>query len=132
MRRLIALVILGGLVLIAGCAQKPTQQQIDSADYGYAITQYDAQKQVQDFFSMYLKDPSSAQYSFGDVYKGYYVGSAFEGRKLQPGYMLDVRVNAKNSFGGYVGAKPYRFLFRNAKMVSAWEITPSGMNMKIF
>ncbi|WP_329697838.1 hypothetical protein [Pseudomonas sp.] len=80
---------------------------------------------------MYLKDPDSAKYGFGSVYQGYMVGSVFEGRKLEAGYLLDVTVNAKNSYGGYTGAKPYKFLLRNDQIVGGWEIGQSGILIKI-
>lgn len=118
-------------VLLQGCAPVPTQQEINSADYGYPISQDDAVSQAKGAFGIYLKDPESARYSFGTVYKGYFVGSAFEGRKLQAGYLLDVTVNAKNSYGGYVGPKPYKFLFRNGKISGAWEVGSSGIFVKI-
>jgi len=36
-------------------------------------------------------------------------------------------VNAKNSFSGYVGSKPYFFLFRNGAIENAGEAHQSGM-----
>lgn len=94
---------------LSGCASKPTPEQIQSADYGASVYQADAEKAVKSFFQVYLKDPDSARYSFGSVYRGYVVGSVFEGRKVEGGYLLEVAVNARNSFGGYVGARNYRF-----------------------
>ena len=35
------------------------------------------------------------------------------------GYLLEARVNAKNSYGGYTGAEPFRFLFFDGNLVSA-------------
>lgn len=128
---LIGCLIAAPALLLQGCAPVPTQQEINSADYGYPISQDDAVSQVKGAFGIYLKDPESARYSFGSVYKGYFVGSAFEGRKLQAGYLLDVTVNAKNSYGGYVGPKPYKFLFRNGKIAGAWEVGSSGIFVKI-
>lgn len=117
--------------LLSGCASKPTPEQIQAADYGASVYQADAEKAVKEFFSVYLKDPESARYSFGSVYRGYAVGSVFEGRKVEGGYMLDVSVNAKNSFGGYVGAKAYRFLLRNDRIISGWDLGNSGIPVKI-
>lgn len=124
-------VIFFAILVTAGCATKPTPEQIQSANYGASVYQEDAENAVKGFFSVYLKDPESARYSFGDVYKGYMVGSAFEGRKLEAGYLLDVTVNAKNSYGGYVGAKPYKFLIRNDQLVGGWEIGSSGMLIRV-
>lgn len=117
--------------LLSGCAQQPTPEQISSANYGASVYQADAESAVKLFFSMYLKDPDSAKYGFGSVYRGYMVGSVFEGRKLEAGYLLDVTVNAKNSYGGYTGAKPYKFLLRNDQIVGGWEIGQSGIPIKI-
>lgn len=128
---LVGCLIAAPALLLEGCAPVPTQQEINSADYGYPISQDDAASQAKGAFGLYLKDPESARYSFGSVYKGYFVGSAFEGRKLQAGYLLDVTVNAKNSYGGYVGPKPYKFLFRNGKIAGAWEVGSSGIFVKI-
>lgn len=124
-------VLFFSIFALAGCASKPTPEQIQSADYGASVYQDDAERAVKDFFGVYLKDPDSARYSFGNVYKGYMVGSAFEGRKLEAGYLLDVTVNAKNSYGGYVGAKPYKFLIRNERLVGGWEIGSSGLLMRV-
>lgn len=128
--RLMLLIFLS-VFLVTGCASKPTPEQIQAADYGASVYQDDAEKAVKSFFDVYLKDPESARYSFGEVYRGYMVGSVFEGRKVEGGFLLDVTVNAKNSYGGYVGAKPYKFLIRNDKLVGGWEIGSSGIPIRI-
>lgn len=125
------LIVALAFVISAGCASKPTPEQIQAADYGASVYQADAEKAVKGFFNVYLKDPESARYSFGTVYRGYMVGSVFEGRKVEGGFLLDVTVNAKNSYGGYVGAKPYKFLLRNDKLVGGWEIGSSGIPLKV-
>lgn len=125
MKRIIVFSVL--MALLSACAPMPTQQQIDSADYGKVISQNEAEFALRNFFQIYLKDPDSARYSFGPVYKGYSVGNAFEGRKLTAGYLLDLTVNAKNSFGGYVGAKPYKAIFQNGRLVHLWEIGNGGV-----
>lgn len=128
MRILITVLLLG---FLSGCASQPTPEQIQNANYGASVYQADAEKAVKTFFGMYLKDPESARYSFGTVYRGYVVGSVFEGRKVEGGFLLDVTVNAKNSFGGYVGPKPYRFLLRNDRLIGGWEVGSSGIPVKI-
>lgn len=124
------LAALGMAFALAGCAAAPTQQQINSADYGYSIYQADAEVLVKQFFESVLKDPESAKYRFGEVYRGYMVGSAFEGRKLEAGYLIDVNVNAKNSYGGYTGGKPYKFLIRSGKLIRGFD-TSSGVNSPV-
>ncbi|CAI8906201.1 MULTISPECIES: hypothetical protein [Pseudomonas syringae group] len=125
------LMIALALSILSGCASKPTPEQIQAANYGASVYQVDAEKAVRSFFQMYLKDPDSARYSFGTVYKGYVVGSVFEGRKVEGGYLLEVAVNAKNSFGGYVGARNYRFLIRNDRLVGGWDMGTSNIPVKI-
>lgn len=129
MRVLLMFVVL--VISLSGCASKPTPEQIQSADYGASVYQADAEKAVKSFFQGYLKDPDSARYSFGSVYRGYVVGSVFEGRKVEGGYLLEVAVNAKNSFGGYVGARNYRFLLRNDRLVGGWDMGTSNIPVKI-
>ena len=119
------------VALLAGCAAMPTPEQIQSADYGHVVSQSAAEDAVKSFFSVYLKDPESARYDFGPVYKGYMYGSVLEGRKLKPGYLLEVTVNAKNSYGGYVGAKPYKFLLHDDRIVEGWQMGSSGLPIKI-
>ena len=128
--RLIAIMALSAL-LLSGCASPPTQQDIQSADYGASVYQADAENATKIFFGNRLKDPESARYSFGNIYKGYIVGSRVQGRKLEAGYLLDVNVNAKNSYGGYVGAKPYKVLLHNDKVIQVIEIYPSGMQLPL-
>ena len=120
------------VALLAGCASAPTPQEIQSADYGASVYQSDAETAVRTYFNGRLKDPDSARYSFGNVQRGWAVGDAFHGRKLDAGYLLEVSVNAKNSYGGYTGAKPYRFLLHNDRIIKAWEISPKGVLMQLF
>jgi hypothetical protein len=44
----------------------------------------------------------------------------FNGSVILPwlGYRVDVMVDAKNSFGGYVGAKKYTFWFRDNQLLT--------------
>ncbi|WP_213879351.1 hypothetical protein [Pseudomonas sp. dw_358] len=118
-------------VLVAGCAATPTQEQINAADYGPEVYQYEAQTAAKGFFSHYLKDPLSAEYKFEQVHRGYYTDSVLTGGHLHGGYMLQVSVNAKNAFGGYVGFRLYRFLIKDDKIVNVWRLEPSGSLHKI-
>ena len=120
------------ILTLTGCASGPTAQQIAAADYGSPVDQEQAEAQVKLYFKGVLKDPYSAHYQFGRAYRGYVVGSAFEGRQLSAGYLLDTQVNAKNSYGGYTGYKSYRFLFQSGALVKGYEMSPSGLIMPIF
>jgi hypothetical protein len=100
------------LVLASGCAStQPTPEQLASADYGTYPENY--QTVIKDFMSFALKDPESARYQFKEPYKGYKTrGLLFGGGVEKYGWLVEAYINAKNSFGGYVGSKKYTFLFR--------------------
>jgi hypothetical protein len=63
-----------------------------------------------------LFDPYSAVYEFGAPYAGKAWGGAFGGG-WKYGYIVEYTVNAKNRFGGYVGAKPYTAVFQNGRLL---------------
>lgn len=117
--------------MLTGCASAPSQYDIATANYGAPIASWEAEKKATEFFSLYLKDPYSAQYQFSTVNRGYYVGNAFESRELTAGYMLIASVNAKNSYGGYTGAVEYRLIFHDGKLVRVIEVMPQGTLKKI-
>ena len=65
------------------------------------------------FLHNYLKDPLSAVCDWNPIYRGATKDGLLDGHKSHFGYVLDGKVNAKNSFGGYIGYKPYKFVFHN-------------------
>ncbi len=106
---------------LAGCAGgPPTAEQIAAADYGSPISQADAQAKATSYLKTTLKDPSSAQIDWDKVDKGWMRDAAIQGGQLYYGYKLDANVNAKNSFGGYVGYRKYMFLFQNGNLAHVY------------
>ena len=101
------------LACLCACASTPAAEKIATADYGDEISQIEAQAQAEKWLKSHLKDPHSAQIDWGVVQKGWTKDAPIQGGGFQFGYKLDVQVNAKNSFGGYTGYKPYIFLFFN-------------------
>jgi hypothetical protein len=99
------------LSILVGCtAPPPTQQELAAANYGPPPKNYKAT--VMMFMGGILKDPESARYGFYiEPAKGYMGAS----RKF--GWATCATINAKNSFGGYVGAKLYFLLIRNDVVV---------------
>lgn len=97
--------------ILAGCAAPPpTQQELAAANYGPPPRNYKAS--IIAYMGAILKDPESARYGFyGEPAKGYMGAS----RKF--GWVACAMVNAKNSFGGYVGARQYIFLIRDDVVV---------------
>lgn len=109
----------------------PTEQELANADYGYAISQQEAQRQVRDFLSTRLKDPGSAQYQWGSVYQGWMRHARIHGAGVVFGYILNVSINAKNSFGAYNGFKPYEFVFHNGSILTVYGERELNGGMKI-
>ena len=119
-RALEAISLLGSVFLVGCAASPPTAEELAKADYGTPITQQAAQDKALSWLKVVLKDPSSAQYEWGTVQQGWARTAPIEGGELVWGYRLDAKVNAKNSFGAYIGYKPYFFMFRNGELDSVW------------
>ncbi len=107
--------------LVACAATMPTQDQLAAADYGAPITQSAAEQQALGLLRTILKDPYSAQIEWSSVQTGWIREAPIHGGALRFGYILSASVNAKNSYGGYTGFKPYQFLFFNGDLVSAYS-----------
>ena len=90
------------------------------------MTATDMQGLADKFLVRVLKDPESRRVEWGRSGKAWaWTGLIGGGTKY--GYGLEADVNAKNSFGGYVGSKPYFFLFRNGAIENAGEVSQPGM-----
>lgn len=109
---------------MTGCAEfapRPSETELASLDFGEPVSQDFAESDAKIFFEHYLKDPYSAQIQYAHVYRGWVKEPLLNGGKLHYGYVLDVSVNAKNSFGGYVGATNFKFIFRENKVLAVLE-----------
>lgn len=102
------------LLPILGCAGFQSPQP--GADYGaYPSNYVDI---VHEYFNQILKDPESARYRFDQPERGYMNHSLIYGGDVAwHGYLVKVDVNAKNSFGGYVGYTPYIVKIRDGKVI---------------
>lgn len=104
---------------LTGCAsgfQRPTQNTY----YGNPPQAYE--QTIKSSFEQTLKDPESARYRIGKPVKAYRNTGLFYGGNISwSGYLVDVQVNAKNSFGGYVGFKPYIVLFSEERIFKVLE-----------
>ena len=136
MKKLVKTMTVAGLSLaaavlsLAGCAsgeRKPFKIDFYAAEYGEPFTQEDCIFIAEGYIGAFLKDPYSAKWRHGKCRKA--VGIANAGARVMPngsraesdqvvyGYAIEGSVNAKNSFGGYTGAKGYRMLLRNRTIV---------------
>ena len=115
------------LMFLVGCATMPTKEEIAKLNYGMAPT-IDCQQVIKDYFSNALVDPYSAVYEFENTPTQYwYKEPPLMGGKLYAGYMVSVKVNAKNRMGGYTGKKQYIFIFNNnsiIKIIDSEESAP--------
>lgn len=98
---------------IAGCATPPSQQELESADYGAYPVSYE--QIIKNRMSTILKDPDSAQYRFLNTPKTGW--NSFGGKKF--GYIVCVNINAKNSYGGYVGYRMSYFMIKNDLIIDS-------------
>ena len=106
-------VLIFALLLSACASGPPTSEELSRADYGSPISQSDAETRAKQFLRRHLKDPGSAIYEWNPVYSGWMREAPIHGGGLEFGYILDGSINAKNSFGAYVGLKAYKFIFYN-------------------
>lgn len=128
----LAMMALSGFLLSAcviGPSGPPTKEELASADYGSYVTQYEARRKAKEFFADYLKDPYSAQYQWGTIEKGWIREAPISGGNLIFGYILRVNVNAKNSYGAYIGYKPYVFIFYDSSIKNAYVQHGIGNNI---
>lgn len=108
-------------VLLGGCASgpaqkmfyQPTTEELAVADYGTYPANY--QDIIKNFMQGRLKDPESARYRFKEPRKGY--TAARKRDDVIYVYRVDAYINAKNSYGGYIGEHNYVFDIRNGKIV---------------
>ena len=84
----------------------------------------------EEFVRRRLKDPDSARFSHGSVTRDAIpAGDIISGEtKAQLVWVSSLGVNAKNSYGGYVGERIYYFAWKDGKMigVNEPEVSSSG------
>jgi len=109
------LLVLAACLALAGCASAPvfTADQIQAADVGPMPGEAE-QATIRAAMAYYLKDPASAQYQWGEPRKS----SLSSGGRTVIGWVVPVLVNARNSYGGYVGFEQWGFFMVNGRIVS--------------
>lgn len=113
--------------LFPGCSSTPgiTPEQMENADYGPRPENYEADLRA--IICGQLKDPYSAVINCGVPYPGYTTGARIMGAKLDKfGWLVEVRVNAKNSFGAYVGETVYYFFYKSGQWRDISHLTQSA------
>lgn len=121
MKKLIFTAIFLGVFVLTGCASHKqetyytlTQEEIDNSHPEKLPVDY--KSLIHNFFATALKDPDSAKFIF------YKPVRAYSASTKTVFWMVQVDVNAKNSYGGYTGYKP--FIFARKTDGGIMEITP--------
>lgn len=110
-------------ICLLGCATA-SKEEIAKVDFGSAPTNYESN--IKNLVSRMLKDPYSATYHFSSPRKGVVQEGLLLGMKKYFGWIVPVGINAKNSFGGYVGEKTYYFLFANGMVYDVTSLMQGG------
>ena len=101
-------------MLLIACTAPVKQSDIDTAIYPAKPTQEESDAQIQAHFKSTLKDPDSVKVECQPVRKGW--ARQYRTSNAEFGWIVACMVNAKNSYGAYVGSKPYYFLFTVTEM----------------
>lgn len=98
----------------------PSKTELASASFSPLPA--DIETQIKAQFSVILKDPYSAVYTFGTPSKVYFQGPQ---RKMF-GTAIPVSVNAKNSYGGYTGGLVYTWVWAEGNLYNATNSAKFG------
>jgi hypothetical protein len=112
--------LIAALAFTSGCrAPLPSETEIGALDYGAPPVVSEIVPTIRSFLRYRLKDPDSARIRLWDVVQKTWVKQrGFSTQKrLEAGYIVTADINAKNSYGAYVGNETWRFLFRNGVIV---------------
>jgi len=105
------------VAFLVGCAGLPTQEEIASADHGSYPNNYE--DIVKSYYARVLKDPYSVKYESISTPQRYWVGNRIEGATF--GYLVCVTLNAKNSYGAYVGYETDGLIIKNGLVIKYIE-----------
>lgn len=107
---IMAIAITATSISLSGCVSGPTQTQMTKANYGPDMSPEQCVAIAERVISSKLKDPNSAEFKHSPCYKGYMEAVPIRGMNVEFGWIQRGEVNAKNSYGGYVGPRRYMVL----------------------
>lgn len=108
------------VAFVSACSTAPTGEQVAQADYGFYPENYEVI--VRNYYNKTLKDPESVKYQGITSPQKYWVSKRFQDTSY--GYLVCVTLNAKNSYGGYVGYNTDGILIKNGSII---QVFPKGM-----
>ena len=102
--------------VLAGCQTAPVDRAVvESGDYGPYPENY--RELIEAYWRPILKDPYSARYHYTrEPFRCYMRDAPVAGGKpVYFGYCVIFAMNAKNSYGAYIGETTYRFFIKNGR-----------------
>ena len=99
-------------IFLVGCQVAPTREELMRADYGDRVLYTECEEFVNKYISSTLFDPYSAKFDSFKCRSGWARSGLLAGNKIMYGYVYSGNVNAKNKFGGYVGAQKFCGILR--------------------
>lgn len=108
------LLLIAVTILVTACVSKPSQKQIANADYGPFPYSYETI--AKQYVEQRLKDPESVKYQYVS-YPVQKFGKRGSASGWMSGYLVCIKYNAKNSFGGYAGYSVDSLLVKNGRVI---------------
>ena len=102
---------------LSSCSSAPTKEATINADYGLDMSSAQCISATEPVIAYGLKDPGSAQFRHGACIKDHWNSIPIMRMGIEFGWIQRGEVNAKNSFGAYVGFQPYKVLIKNGQAV---------------
>ncbi len=93
------------------------------------MSQFECQRIAKSQILPRLKDPNSAELTFGKCEKQSLGSIPIKGLPIQYGYLIITNVNAKNSYGGYAGLKSWETLINNGQVIRRTAPTSEGFQL---
>lgn len=116
------------VLVLSGCASAPSKQEIANADYGAPMSPAQCQLIAEEAIRNQLKDPDSAEFkNETPCFKDWMSSVPILGMKAAFGYLQTGEVNGKNSYGGYVGFRPFMVLMKNGHVLRSCITDSDGI-----
>jgi len=125
--------LLAATLTLAGCGVAYQQQRSEilksaSAESFGPPPPADYRSIGEAFFKRLLKDPDSAKFEWVVGPRHEAIQPEFASPHAIPVWVTAVRINSKNSFGGYTGFDPFALAWKNGKIVAyTTENTGGGL-----
>jgi hypothetical protein len=108
------------MVILAGCVEMVVPGQLDALKAGPIQPIGDYKPAIQSYLHDSLRDSMSAVLEYGQPVRDVHLDKPIAGvSHFIACWRVDVNVNAKNAFGGYVGFQRYSFWFDRDRMIAA-------------